>query len=37
MMGLSMGPITGLLVSQIVSGLPASIDLAPLRPDRFFR
>ena len=37
MMGLSMGPITGLLVSQIVSGQPATVDLAPLRPDRFFR
>ena len=37
MMGLSMGPITGLLVSEIVSGQPPSVDLAPLRPDRFSR
>jgi glycine/D-amino acid oxidase-like deaminating enzyme len=37
MMGLSMGPITGLLVSEIISGLPPSVDIAPLRPDRFFR
>jgi D-amino-acid dehydrogenase len=34
MMGLSLGPITGKLVAEIVTGEPASIDLQFLRPDR---
>jgi D-amino-acid dehydrogenase len=37
MMGVSMGPITGTLVAQVVSGEPPAIDLAPLSPDRFAR
>jgi D-amino-acid dehydrogenase len=35
MMGLSLGPITGLLVSQILSGEPPSHDLTLLSPDRY--
>ncbi len=34
-MGLSLGPITGLLVSQIVGGKRPELPLEPLRPDRF--
>ena len=36
MMGLSMGPITGSLVSDIVCGRTPSVDVAPLAPGRFF-
>ena len=33
--GMSLGPITGKLVAQLVSGETPALDLAPLRPDRF--
>lgn len=35
MMGLSLGPITGRLVSEIVSGEKPSLDLTLLNPDRY--
>jgi D-amino-acid dehydrogenase len=35
MMGLSLGPITGRLVAQVLSGEPPSIDLTLLSPDRY--
>jgi D-amino-acid dehydrogenase len=35
MIGLSLGPITGKLVAEILSGERPSIDLTLLRPDRF--
>ena len=35
MMGLSLGPITGRLMSEILSGEKPSIDLSLLKPDRF--
>lgn len=35
MMGLSLGPVTGRLVSEIVSGEPTSIDIRALSPDRY--
>ena len=35
MMGLSMAPITGKLMTEVVSGERPSIDLSMLRPDRF--
>ena len=35
MMGVSLAPITGKLVSEIVSGETPRIDIAALRPDRF--
>ena len=35
MIGLSLGPITGKLVSQIVSGEEPEIDLSLLRPERY--
>ena len=34
-LGVTHGPITGQLVSQIVNGESTSIDLTPLRPGRF--
>lgn len=34
-MGFSLGPITGKLVSEIVSGKPLSVDISRLSPDRF--
>jgi D-amino-acid dehydrogenase len=34
-LGMSLGPVTGKLVSQIVSGETADFDLAPLRLNRF--
>jgi D-amino-acid dehydrogenase len=34
MLGVSLAPITGRLIAQVVSGEPPSIDLFPLRPDR---
>ena len=37
MMGLSLGPITGRLVSEILSGEKPSFDLALLNPDRYAR
>jgi D-amino-acid dehydrogenase len=35
MMGLSLGPITGHLVAQLLSGEKPRIDLAPMSPDRY--
>jgi D-amino-acid dehydrogenase len=35
MMGLSLGPITGRLVAEIVSGETPGFNLAPLDPDRY--
>ena len=35
MMGLSLGPITGRLVAEIVAGEPSSIDLRLMDPDRY--
>jgi len=34
-LGLTMGGITGRLVSELVAGKPPSVDLTPFRPDRF--
>jgi D-amino-acid dehydrogenase len=36
-LGLALAPVTGALVSQLAAGLEPSIDLEPLRPDRFER
>lgn len=33
--GMAAGPMTGKLVAELVSGGPASVDLAPFSPDRF--
>jgi D-amino-acid dehydrogenase len=35
MMGLSLGPITGQIVSQLLAGEPPAIDLQLLQPDRY--
>lgn len=35
MMGLSLGPITGKLVSELITGSTPSIELAPFLPNRF--
>jgi D-amino-acid dehydrogenase len=35
MIGMSLGPITGRLVADLVAGRPPSIDVAPLRLQRF--
>ena len=35
MLGLTLAPVTGRLIGEIVTGDPPSHDLAPLRPDRF--
>lgn len=35
MLGLTLGPITGLLVAEILAGQKPSVDLSMLRPDRF--
>lgn len=35
MMGLSLGPVTGRIVSHLLSGEPAGFDLAMLAPERF--
>jgi D-amino-acid dehydrogenase len=35
MMGVSLGPVTGRLVAEVLSGEDPSIDLALLRPDRY--
>jgi D-amino-acid dehydrogenase len=35
MMGMSLGPVTGKLVAEIVSGENPSIDIGMLSPDRF--
>jgi D-amino-acid dehydrogenase len=35
MMGISLGPITGKLMAEVLSGDPPSIPLDLLRPDRY--
>ena len=35
MMGLSLAPVTGMLVADILSGKPPAIDLSLLSPDRY--
>jgi D-amino-acid dehydrogenase len=35
MSGLHLGPVTGHLVTELITGQPLSHDLTPLRPDRF--
>jgi D-amino-acid dehydrogenase len=35
MLGVSLGPVTGTLVAEVVAGQPPMLDLAPLDPDRF--
>ncbi len=35
MMGISLGPITGKIVAQIIAGEPAGLDLSLVNPDRF--
>jgi D-amino-acid dehydrogenase len=35
MLGVSLGPVTGKLVAQLVTGERPVLDLAPLDPDRF--
>jgi D-amino-acid dehydrogenase len=35
MMGLSLGPITGRLMAQILSGEKPEIDISQLNPDRY--
>ena len=35
MLGMSLGPITGKLVSQLVNGEKTDVDLLPFRMDRF--
>jgi D-amino-acid dehydrogenase len=35
MMGLSLGPVTGKLMAEILAGEPCSIDLRRLSPDRY--
>ena len=37
MMGLSLGPITGKLISQVVADETPEVDLTLLHPDRFYR
>ena len=34
-LGLTMGGITGKLISELAAGRPPSVDLSPFRPDRF--
>jgi D-amino-acid dehydrogenase len=34
-LGLTLSALTGYLVSQLVAGQRAAVDLTPLRPDRF--
>jgi D-amino-acid dehydrogenase len=36
MMGWSLGPVTGKLISEIISGRPTSLNLNPLHPERRF-
>src|SRR5206468_7318332 len=35
MIGISLGPVTGKLIAQIVSGEPPQIDIRPLDPERY--
>jgi len=35
MIGVSLGPVTGMMVRRILAGEPIEIDLSPLSPDRF--
>lgn len=34
-LGLTMGSVTGKLISELAAGKPPSVDLEPFRPDRF--
>ena len=36
-LGLTLGGITGMLISQLIDGKPPAVPLAPYRPDRFTR
>ncbi|SEB11936.1 NAD(P)/FAD-dependent oxidoreductase [Pedobacter hartonius] len=35
MMGISLGPATGMLLSELVNGTPPSMDIQPFSPDRY--
>jgi len=35
MLGLFLAPITGRLIAELLTVEPASVELAPFRPDRF--
>ena len=35
MKGVSLAPVTGRLVAELVAGEPPSLDMRPFRPDRF--
>jgi glycine/D-amino acid oxidase-like deaminating enzyme len=35
MMGLSLGPITGRLMADVLTGTPPAIDIGALDPDRY--
>jgi len=37
MMGMSLGPVSGKLMAEILSGEPPSLDVAALSPDRYAR
>ena len=37
MMGMSLGPVTGQLIAEILAGETPRIDLAQLSPDRYAR
>jgi D-amino-acid dehydrogenase len=37
MMGLTLAPVTGRIVADLVEGVPPAFDVAPLTPDRFRR
>ncbi|MCH7550563.1 MAG: FAD-binding oxidoreductase [Proteobacteria bacterium] len=34
-LGITLGPISGLIIADLVAGRDPGIDLAPYRPDRF--
>ena len=36
MLGYTMGPVTGKLISEMITGKPLSLAPEPLRLDRFF-
>ncbi len=35
MIGLSLGPVTGALVAQVIAGEKPLVEITPLDPDRF--
>jgi D-amino-acid dehydrogenase len=35
MLGVTMAPVTGLLVAEILTGRKPSVDLSMLKPDRY--